>query len=36
MAREDPLIVARGAIAALAIVGDACSAKPLKRLPIAF
>lgn len=36
MAREDPLIVARGAIEALAILGDACSAKPLKRLPIAF
>ena len=36
MAREDPLIVARGAIAALAILGDARIAKSLKTLPVAF
>jgi hypothetical protein len=36
MAREDPLIVSRGAIAALAILGDARIAKSLKTLPVAF
>ena len=36
MAREDPLTVARDAIAALAMPGDTCSAKSLKRLPVAF
>ena len=36
MAREDPLIVARGAIAALAMLGDARIAKSLKTLPVAF
>jgi len=36
MAREDPLIDARGAIAALAILEDARIAKSLKTLPVAF
>jgi hypothetical protein len=36
MAREDPLIVARGAIAALAMLVDACIAKSLKGLSDAF
>jgi hypothetical protein len=36
MAREDPLIAARGAIEALAILGEVRSEKSLKTLPVAF